>query len=113
MAINITGTRTSKGDIIALANGATIKGARVTVTLPGGETTTGTVTSTRFHAKFGDYRGRLVIFVRQDGAPAPRTRTARTRRNRFEPAGGRCGAIFYRTAWEHEQDCNNPSCPGD
>ena len=108
-----TGARTNKGEIIALANGGTYKGNAVAVTTADGATITGTVTSRAFTAKFGAYEGRQVVFVRPDNPTAPRPATGARRRNRFAMGGARCGGIFYRTAGEHEQSCNNPACPGD
>ena len=115
-----TGARTGKGQIIALANGGTFKGNSVAVTTADGATITGRVTSRAFQAKFGAYEGRQVVFVQPDN-PAPRTatgtrnttRTGARTRDRFAMGGARCGGIFYGSAGEHEQSCNNPACPGD
>lgn len=104
-----TGTRTSKGDVIALYNGATYKGATVTVDVDG-QTVTGKVTSGWFTARFGPNAGRPVVFVRPTGNSRSSRPSSRPRTGGRFSGGGRCGNIWYNSPGDHEQNCNNPAC---
>ena len=108
MKATTTGTRTSKGDVLALFNGATYKGATVTVDVDG-DLVTGTVTSGRFTGKFGPLAGRNVVFVRPSGGRPSPARNTRRSGGRFN-GGGRCGNVWFNSAGDHEQNCNNPAC---